>query len=77
VCHVCDESYAHLNCLNPPCVMIAPGRSLDSVVMTMQAESRISHGLLVVVSWLTDPSTDVVLVPIVLSYHMHTDMTHS
>jgi hypothetical protein len=57
--------------------MIAPGRSLDSVVMTMQAESRISHGLLVVVSWLTDPSTDVVLVPIVLSYHMHTDMTHS
>jgi hypothetical protein len=57
--------------------MIAPGRSLDSVVMTMQAKSRISHGLLVVVSWLTDPSTDVVLVPIVLSYHMHTDMTHS
>jgi hypothetical protein len=35
---------------------------LDSAVMTMWAESRISHGLLVVNCWLTDQSTDVALV---------------
>jgi hypothetical protein len=52
-------------------------KSLVSAVMTTQAESRISHGLLVVRSWLTDQSADVVLVSIVLLYHMYTDMTHS
>jgi hypothetical protein len=44
---------------------------LDSAVMTTRAESRISHGLLVVVSWITDQSTDVVLALIVLEYHMY------
>jgi hypothetical protein len=39
---------------------------LVSAVMTTRAESRISHGLLVVRSWLTDQSADVVLVSIVL-----------
>jgi hypothetical protein len=39
---------------------------LDSVVMTTWAKSRISHGLLVVECWLTDPSADVVLILIVL-----------
>jgi hypothetical protein len=34
-------------------------KDLVSVVMTMWAESRISHGLFVVQSWLTDPSADV------------------
>jgi hypothetical protein len=58
-------------------VTFVQGRSLDSAVMTTQAESRISHGLLVVECWLTDPSTDVALVSIVLSYHMFMDMTHS
>jgi hypothetical protein len=43
----------------------------------MRPESRISHGLFVVRSWLTDPSADVAPVSIVLLYHMHTDMTHS
>jgi hypothetical protein len=37
-----------------------------SAVMTMRAESRISHGLLVVRIWLTDQSTGVALVFIVL-----------
>jgi hypothetical protein len=58
-------------------VMIRSGRSLDSAVMTTWAESRISHGLLVVVSWITDQSTDVALAFIVLVYHMPKDMTHS
>jgi hypothetical protein len=39
---------------------------LVSAVMTTQAESRISHGLLVVRNWLTDQSADVALVFIVL-----------
>jgi hypothetical protein len=39
--------------------------------MTMWAESIISHGLLVVVSWITDQSADVALIPIVLIYHMN------
>jgi hypothetical protein len=39
--------------------------------MTTRAESRISHGLLVVQSWLTDLSADVALVSIVLDYHMY------
>jgi hypothetical protein len=34
-------------------------KDLVSAVMTMRAESRISHGLFVVQSWLTDPSADV------------------
>jgi hypothetical protein len=38
---------------------------LVSAVMTTRAESRISHGLLVVRSWLTDLSADVALVFIV------------
>jgi hypothetical protein len=33
--------------------------------MTTRAKSRISHGLLVVQSWFTDQSADVVLVSIV------------
>jgi hypothetical protein len=45
--------------------------------MTTRAESRISHGLLVVVSWITDQSTGVVLTSVVLVYHMPKDMTHS
>jgi hypothetical protein len=45
--------------------------------MTTQAESRISHGLLVIVSWLTDPSADVALISIVLIYHMYLWMTDS
>jgi hypothetical protein len=45
--------------------------------MTMRAESRISHGLLVVQSWLTDPSADVVLVSIVFVYHMYLSLTDS
>jgi hypothetical protein len=58
-------------------VTIQSGRFLDSAVMTMRAESRISHGLLVIVSWITDQSADVALVSIVLVYHMPKDMTHS
>jgi hypothetical protein len=58
-------------------VTIMPRKLLDSAVMTMQAESRISHGLLVVISLLTDPSTDVALVLIVLLYHMYSSLTDS
>jgi hypothetical protein len=39
--------------------------------MTTWAESRISHGLLLIVSWLIDLSADVALVLIVLGYHMY------
>jgi hypothetical protein len=46
-------------------------KDLVSAVMTMWAESRISHGLLVAWSWLTDPSADVALVSIVFTYHMY------
>jgi hypothetical protein len=45
--------------------------------MTTRAESRISHGLLVVIFFLTDQSADVALVSIVFVYHMLMDMTHS
>jgi hypothetical protein len=38
---------------------------LVSAVMTTRAESRISHGLLVIRSWLTDQSADVALISIV------------
>jgi hypothetical protein len=58
-------------------VTVWSGRFLDSAVMTTWAESRISHGLLVVENWLTDPSADVVLCLIVLVYHMLMDITHS
>jgi hypothetical protein len=34
-------------------------KDLVSAVMTTRAKSRISHGLFVVRSWLTDPSADV------------------
>jgi hypothetical protein len=44
---------------------------LVSAVMTTRPESRISHGLLVVQSWLPCLSADVALVLIVLLYHMH------
>jgi hypothetical protein len=47
-------------------------KDLVSVLMTTRAESRISHGLCVVRSLLTDPSTDVALISIVLMYHMYT-----
>jgi hypothetical protein len=46
-------------------------KDLVSAVMTTWAKSRISHGLLVVRSWLTDQSADVALVSIVLLYHMY------
>jgi hypothetical protein len=46
-------------------------KDLVSAVMTMRAKSRISHGLLVDRSWLTDPSADVTLVSIVFIYHMY------
>jgi hypothetical protein len=41
-------------------------KNLVSAVMTMRPESRISHGLFVVRSWLTDQSADVALISIVL-----------
>jgi hypothetical protein len=50
---------------------------LVSAVMTTRAESRISHGLLVVRSWLTDISADVALVSIVFVYHMYLSLTDS
>jgi hypothetical protein len=53
------------------------GKVLDLVVMTMWAESRISHGLLVIGSWLTDQSAGVALVSIVLVYHMYLSLTDS
>jgi hypothetical protein len=56
--------------LMPPIVMVRLGRFLDSAVITTWAESRISHGLLVVKCWLTDPSADVALASIVLLYHL-------
>jgi hypothetical protein len=46
-------------------------KDLVSAVMTTWAESRISHGLFVIWSWLTDQSADVALVSIVLIYHMY------
>jgi hypothetical protein len=52
-------------------------KDLVSAVMTTRAESRISHGLLVVWSWLTDPSADVALVSIVFVYHMYLSLTDS
>jgi hypothetical protein len=52
-------------------------KDLVSAVMTTRAESRISHGLLVVRSWLTDPSADVALVSIVFVYHMYLSLTDS
>jgi hypothetical protein len=58
-------------------VTIMPRKLLDSAVMTTRAKSRISHGLLVVVSLLTDPSADVALVLIVLLYHMYSSLTDS
>jgi hypothetical protein len=48
-----------------------------SVVMTTRPESRISHGLLVIQSWLTDPRADVALVSIVSVYHMYLSLTDS
>jgi uncharacterized membrane protein len=52
-------------------------RLLDSAVMTTWAESRISHGLLVVRSWVPDQSADVALVLIVFDYHMYLSLTDS
>jgi hypothetical protein len=46
-------------------------KDLVSAVMTTRAESRISHGLLVVRSWLPYLSADVALVSIVFDYHMY------
>jgi hypothetical protein len=46
-------------------------KDLDSAVMTTQAKSRISHGLLVVVSRLTDPKRWCGTCLIVLLYHMY------
>jgi hypothetical protein len=45
--------------------------------MTTRAESRISHGPLVVRSWLMDQSADVALVSIVFVYHMYLSLTDS
>jgi hypothetical protein len=50
-------------------------RNLVSAVMTTRAKSRISHGLLVVKSWLIDQGADVALVSIVLVYHMYLSLT--
>jgi hypothetical protein len=44
---------------------------LVSAVMTTRAESRISHGLLVVRNWLWYLSADVALISIVFGYHMY------
>jgi hypothetical protein len=52
-------------------------RCLVSAVMTTRAESRISHGLLVVRSLLIDPSAGVALVSIVSVYHMFVSLTDS
>jgi hypothetical protein len=52
-------------------VTITHRKDLVSAVMTTRAESRISHGLLVVRSWLTDPSADVALVSYCSCYHMY------
>jgi hypothetical protein len=52
-------------------------KNLVSGVMTTRAESRISHGLFVVRSWLTDQSADVALVSIVFVYHMYLSLTDS
>jgi hypothetical protein len=52
-------------------------KDLVSAVMTMRAESRISHGLLVIRSWLIDQSADVALVSIVFVYHMYLSLTDS
>jgi hypothetical protein len=46
-------------------------KDLVSVVMTTRAESRISHGLFVVRSWLTDQSTGVALISYCSRYHMY------
>jgi hypothetical protein len=43
-------------------VTIMLRKTLDSAVMTTRPRSIISHGLLVVVGLLTDPSADVALV---------------
>jgi hypothetical protein len=52
-------------------------KSLDFAVMTTRAESRISHGLLVVIFLLIDQGADVASVLIVFVSHMIMDMTHS
>jgi hypothetical protein len=52
-------------------------KDLVSAVMTTRPESRISHGLLVVRSWLTDPSADVALVLLFSCITCITGMTHS
>jgi hypothetical protein len=52
-------------------------KDLVSAVMTTRAESRISHGLLVVRSWLPIESAGVALVSIVFVYHMSLSLTDS
>jgi hypothetical protein len=52
-------------------------KDLVSAVMTTRAESRISHGLLVIRSWLIDQSADVALISIVFVYHMYLSLTDS
>jgi hypothetical protein len=52
-------------------------KDLVSAVMTTRAESRISHGLLVVWSWLPCLSADVALIPIVLLISHVPTMTDS
>jgi hypothetical protein len=52
-------------------------KDLVSVVMTTWAKCRISHGQLVVRSWLTDQSADVALISIVFIYHMYLSLTDS
>jgi hypothetical protein len=46
-------------------------KDLVSAVMTTQAENRISHGLFVVRTWLTDQSTGVALISYCSRYHMY------
>jgi hypothetical protein len=59
------ESYIHPLVSISPAMLQLRRKYLVSAVMTMRAESRISHGLLVVRSWLTDQSADVALISIV------------
>jgi hypothetical protein len=75
-----SDPWAELVLSDPPGNDDPPGTSqmlrlrrkdLVSAVMTTWAKSRISHGLLVDRSWLTDPSADVTLVSIVFIYHMY------
>jgi hypothetical protein len=67
----CPKSWIQWLKWQSPWMLQLRRKDLVSAVMTTRAESRISHGLLVVRSWLMDQSADVALVSIVLLYHMY------